>query len=131
MEVEIKAKEQIYRGKTLDELKELDVREAAKFMPARSRRSILRNFDVYRRMAQRFEKKGKKGRIKTHHRDLVIIPVMVGKVIEVYTGKDFVRVDITYEMIGHRLGEFAMSRKRVAHSSAGLGATKSSRAKKK
>ncbi|MBU0467275.1 MAG: ribosomal protein S19 family protein, partial [Nanoarchaeota archaeon] len=48
-----------------------------------------------------------------------------------YNGKNFQEVSIVVEMIGHTLGEFAPTRTRVNHGSAGIGATKSSRAQKK
>ena len=131
-EVTIKTKEQLYRGKHLDELKAMDVREVAKFLPSRSRRSVLRHFDVIEKFLARCQMKSEKGKkIKTHNRDLVIVPQMVGMTIGIYMGKAFEDVVITHEMIGHRLGEFALTRKPVKHGSAGIGATKSSRAEKK
>lgn len=131
-EVTIRSKEIKYRGKSLDELKEMDVREAAKFLPSRSRRSVLRNFNVIEKFLTRCEKKEKKNKpIKTHNRDLIIVPKLVGKKIAIYDGRGFQNVEISIEMIGHRLGEFALTRKKAIHTSAGLGATKGSRAKKK
>ena len=131
-QVTVKTKEQMYRGKLLAELQGMDVREVAKFLPSRSRRSVLRHFDVIEKFLARCQvKTDKKKRIKTHNRDLVIVPQMVGMTIGVYMGKAFEDVVITHEMIGHRLGEFALTRKQVKHGSAGIGATKSSRAEKK
>jgi small subunit ribosomal protein S19 len=131
-DLQVRKKEQIYRGKPLEELKGLDVRESAKFLPSRSRRAIMRNFDQIQKFIKRCEKKiGRNKKIKTHLRDLVIVPKLVGLTIGIYTGKTFQEVPIAVEMIGHRLGEFAPSRGRVNHGSAGLGATKSSRAQKK
>ncbi len=128
----IKSKEQKYRGQTLEALKEMDVREVAKFLPARSRRSIMRHFEVVEKFLKRCEKKiANNKRIRTHQRDIVIVPRMVGLTIGIYTGKAFEEVLITTEMIGHRLGEFALSRRVVKHGAAGIGATKSSRADKK
>jgi small subunit ribosomal protein S19 len=125
-------KEFIYRGKSLEELKMLDVRESAKYLPARSRRSVLRNFDKIEKFLKVCEKKAAKNKkIKTHLRDLVIVPKMTGIIISVYNGKTFQDISITSEMIGHRLGEFALTRAKVNHSAAGIGATKSSRAQKK
>ncbi|MAG38416.1 30S ribosomal protein S19 [Candidatus Pacearchaeota archaeon] len=130
--VQIKTKELIYRGQPLEELQKMDVRESAKFLPSRSRRTILRNFDVIEKFIARAEKKDiKKKRIKTHLRDLVVVPRLVGLTISVHNGKSFTEVPITIEMIGHRLGEFAQTRGKVNHGSAGIGATKSSRAQKK
>ena len=131
-EVVIKSKEAFYRGKSIEELKSLDVREAAKYLPSTSRRHVLRNFDVIEKFIKRNEKKlAKNKKIRTHLRDLVIVPHFVGLTIQVHNGKTFQEVPITIEMIGHRLGEFSPTRTRVNHGSAGIGATKSSRAMKK
>lgn len=131
-EVIIKSKEKKYRGLALEELKAFDVRESAKYMPSRSRRAVLRNFDVIEKFIKTCERKiSKNKKIKTHMRDIVIVPRMVGMSISVHNGKEFKEVPVSIEMIGHRLGEFSQTRARVAHSSAGLGATKGSRAKKK
>jgi small subunit ribosomal protein S19 len=130
--IEIKSKEVFYRGQNVEELKKLGVRESAKYLPARSRRSVLRKFDVIEAFIKRCERKILKGKkIKTHLRDIVIIPKMVGLKLSVYNGQVFHPVEITHEMIGHRLGEFSATRNKVNHGSAGLGATKSSRAAKK
>jgi small subunit ribosomal protein S19 len=131
-EVILKSKEKKYRGLALEELKALDVRGVAKYLPSRSRRTVLRNFDVIEKFVKSCERKmAKNKKIKTHLRDIVVVPRMVGMSINVHNGKAFQEVPVSVEMIGHRLGEFAMTRTRVTHSSAGLGATKSSRAKKK
>jgi len=131
-EVIVRSKEKKYRGQTIDSLKSLDVRESAKFLPARSRRTVLRNFDVIDKFVKSCEKKiERKKKIRTHLRDLVIVPKLVGMEIEIHDGRNFQIVPITMEMIGHRLGEFAQTRVRVKHSSAGIGATKGSRAVKK
>jgi small subunit ribosomal protein S19 len=131
-EDELKKKEQIFRGKSIEELKTLDVRESAKYLTARSRRSVLRNFDAIEKFINRSDKKvGKKKKIRTHFRDLVIVPQFVGWTISVYNGHAFQDILITTEMIGHRLGEFALTRGKVTHGSAGIGATKSSKAAKK
>ena len=66
--------------------------------------------------------------IKTHSRNMVITPTMLGETIHVYTGKAYQPITITLEMLGHCLGEFALSRKMVTHSSAGVGSTRSSKA---
>jgi small subunit ribosomal protein S19 len=65
--------------------------------------------------------------IRTHSRDFVVLPEMVGMTIEVYNGQEFNRFEIQPEMIGHYLGEFVQTRKRVEHSAPGVGATKSSK----
>ena len=130
--VEVVKEATIYRGKPIEELKALDVRESAKFIPSRSRRSILRNFQKIENFLKRCEKKlSKNKKIATHDREMVIVPKFIGMTIGVYNGKTFNQVLVTPEMIGHRLGEFSPTRTRVNHGSAGIGATKSSRAQKK
>ena len=62
---------------------------------------------------------------------MVIVPKMVGLTIGVHNGKSFQDISVTAEMIGHRLGEFAVTRAKAIHTSMGIGATKSTRAKKK
>lgn len=131
-EVVIRTKERKYRGHNVEELKKLDAREFAKYLPSRSRRTVLRNFDVVEKFTRACEEKiSRNKRIKTHLRDMIIMPRMVGMRMAIYNGKAFQEVEITADMIGHRLGEFSQTRARVTHSSAGLGATKGSRAKKK
>jgi small subunit ribosomal protein S19 len=129
---EVMKKDLFYRGIPLEELKKLDVREVAKHLDARSRRTVLRTFDKIEKFMKRCEKKiARKKKIKTHYRDLVIVPQLVGMTISIHNGKEFQDITITSEMIGHRLGEFALTREKVNHSAAGIGATKSSKAAKK
>jgi small subunit ribosomal protein S19 len=131
-EEKVRKKELIYRGKPLEELKSLDVRETAKYLNSSSRRSVLRQFHQIEKFIKRCEAKVLKNKkIKTHLRDTVIVPKLVGLTIGVYNGKEFQEIPLTIEMIGHRLGEFAPTRTKVNHGSAGIGATKSSRAAKK
>jgi small subunit ribosomal protein S19 len=121
-----------YRGKTLEELKALDTREFAKFLGARERRSVLRQFQKIENFVNRSKKKMQKNKaIKTHDGSIIIIPQMVTMKIGVYNGKEFVQVEIVPEMLGHRLGEFSLSRGKTKHGSAGLGATKGSKSKAK
>jgi len=126
-EVIIKSKELFYRGKPLDFLKTLDVREVAKYLPSRSRRSILRNFQVIEDFTKRCETKlAKKKKIRTHLRDIVVVPKLVGMTIGIYNGQKFNDMTISHNMIGHRLGEFSLTRQKVQHGAPGIGATKSS-----
>jgi len=116
----------------MEDLKKLDTREFAKYVPSRSRRTILRQFQEIEKFVQRCKNKiSKKKMIKTHLRNIIIVPEMTGMKIGVHNGKEFFPVDITGEMLGHRLGEFAPSRGRIQHGSAGVGATKGSKAKSK
>uniref|UniRef100_A0A670J116 40S ribosomal protein S15 n=1 Tax=Podarcis muralis TaxID=64176 RepID=A0A670J116_PODMU len=65
--------------------------------------------------------------VKTHLRDMIILPEMVGSMVGVYKGKTFSQVELKPEMIGHYLGEFSITYKPVKHSRPGIGATHSSR----
>ena len=121
-----------YRGKTIDELKQLDVREFAKFLPARARRTVLRQFQEVEKFVNRANKKAGRGKhIKTHSRNLVIVPQLVGMKIQIHSGNGFFPIQVTTEMLGHRLGEFAPTRKKITHGAAGVGATKGSKAQSK
>lgn len=125
-------REYTYKGKTLSELKKMELKEVAKLLPARARRSLLRSLtDAQKNLLKKVNRANNgvyKRDIKTHCRDMIIIPSMVGLNIYVYNGKLFNKLVIIPEMIGHYLGEFSLTRKGVKHSAPGVGATKSSAA---
>ena len=128
-----------FRGHTLEQLQQMSIEEFAQLLKARERRKLLRGLKFgFNPMIQKLLKKvelAKQGKykkpIKTHARDMVILPSMVGLEIQVYRGNEFVPVKITEEMIGHRLGEFVLTRKPVEHSGVGKGATRTSRGQMK
>ena len=125
-------KEPTFRGKLLPELEKLDHKELMPYLNSRQRRVLKRGLtEQHKRILLRI-KKSKDGKsnkmIKTHCRDLFVLPIMVGLTLSIHNGKEFVPVLITEEMIGHYLGEFAMTRRKVQHSAPGIGATKSSAA---
>jgi len=116
--MEIKKKEFKYRGKTMEELKALDVREFAQYLPARKRRTVLRSFQSHEDFVSRAKlKEQKKKIIKTHLRDLVIVPALVGMKIQIYNGNKFVPIEVTGEMLGCKMGEFAPTRAKIVHTS--------------
>ena len=120
-------KEQLWRGRNQDELKKIELKEFALLITARERRKINRGFTLMEKaLIKNIEKNVT--RLRTHCRDMVIIPLMIGKTIHVFNGKEFVQVLINHEMLGHRLGEFTLTRKGVKHSAPGVGATRSSAA---
>ena len=132
METEFKKKEFTYKGKTIDELKTLDVREFAKFLRARQRRTLLRNFQEIEEFINRSKIKLEKNKpIRTHQRSLIVVPEMIGWKVFIYNGNKFFPVEVTGEMLGHVFGEFAPTRARIKHSKAGVGATKGSKHKSK
>ncbi|MCS7200599.1 MAG: 30S ribosomal protein S19 [Patescibacteria group bacterium] len=53
--------------------------------------------------------------IRTWDRDSTISPDMVGLTFEVHNGKQFIKVKVVEDMVGHRLGEFAPTRKFIRH----------------
>ncbi|MEM2918913.1 MAG: 30S ribosomal protein S19 [Candidatus Altiarchaeota archaeon] len=123
-----------YRGYKLDELKKMSLEELAKVMPSRIRRSLRRGFTEQQKKLLEEIKKNRKildqggtaKIIKTHCRDMPILPEMVGMKFRVYNGKEFVIVEVLPEMLGHYLGEFSITVKPVKHSAPGVGATRSS-----
>ena len=121
-------KEFSYRGRSLDSLLGMSMDEFINLLPSRQRRSLQRGLTAEQRIL--LEKlraaKGKDVTIKTHVRDLVILPEMVGMKIMIHNGKEFLPVDIKPEMIGHYLGEFAITNKPVRHGTPGIGASRSS-----
>jgi len=120
-------KEFKFRGKTVEELRKLSLNEFMEFIPARQRRSLKRGFTEQQKILLKHIRAGKKN-IETHCKDIVILPEMIGLTISIHKGKEFAPVIILEEMIGHFLGEFVMTRKKVEHSAPGIGATKSSSA---
>ncbi len=115
-----------YRGMTVAQLQELSIEQFAELLPSKERRTIRRGLSEYHiRILETLRNGAEK--VRTHYRDMIIFPEMVGKTIEVYNGKEFISVEIQPEMVGHRFGEFAPSRGRVSHGSAGVGATRSSK----
>lgn len=120
-------KEFTYRGKTLEELKNLSLNELAELLPARQRRLIKRGLTEQQKILMK-KMKENDDNIKTHCRDAIVLPEMIGKKIKIYSGKEFIQIMIVEDMIGHYLGEFVLTRHRVEHSAPGIGATRSSAA---
>jgi len=122
-------KEFSFKGKKMEELKEMSIEDFSKLCTSRTRRSLKRGFD--KKMLKKIEKAEKgdgKKPIRTHERDTIIIPRMVGLTFAIHKGNAFDNVEIKPAMLGHYLGEFAMTRKRLIHGKAGIGATRSSTA---
>lgn len=121
-------KEKQFRGKSVEELQKLDTREFARILKSRQRRALMRNFAVVEDFVKKCQKKQTRGKqIRTQKRDIVIVPKLIGMTVNIHNGKEFVPLKITEEMLGHRLGEFAFTRKFSKHGAAGIGATKGSK----
>lgn len=123
-------KEFRYRGYSLEQLNNMSTESILQLLPSRARRSLNRGIsDDKRKLLEdiRASKEGKsEGQIKTHARDMLILPVMVGTTVAVYSGKEFVPLEIKPDMIGHYLGEYVITNKKVVHGTPGIGASRSS-----
>lgn len=121
-----------FRGYELDELREMELEEVVELLPARQRRSIERGLTVEQeklleKARETSEEDSANNPIRTHLRDMPVLPEFVGKTFAVHTGQSFDRVEIEPEMLGHYLGEFQLTRTSVEHGQAGIGATRSSK----
>ena len=118
-----------YRGLTNEELEKLPLEKILKLFPARVRRTLTRGISENKRKLVEEIKASKAGKnitIRTHYRDLIILPYMVGVALNIFSGKEFVPITITSEMIGHYLGEYVITNKRVSHGAPGVGSSRSS-----
>ena len=119
-------KEFTYRGHTMDELLKMPFADIIELLPARARRTYIRGLNPEQESFVR-RLRASDGPVRTHRREIPIIPEFVGKTVHIYNGREWSPVEIKPEMIGHALGEFAMTRKSVRHSGLGVGATRSSK----
>ena len=115
-----------YRGYSVEDLQQMALSELLPLMPARARRK----FD--RGLSREHEKlladiRSGDASLRTHLRDMIVMPEMIGKTIEIHNGKEFQKVELQPEAVFHYLGEFALTRRKVSHGSAGIGATRSSK----
>lgn len=120
-------KEFTYRGHTLEELLKLPFADIIELLPARARRTYIRGLNTEQEAFVKRLRSSNGRPVRTHRREIPIIPEFVGKTVNIYNGREFQQLDIKAEMIGHALGEFAGTRKVVKHSGLGVGATRSSK----
>ncbi|TVY23854.1 40S ribosomal protein [Lachnellula hyalina] len=124
-----------YRGIDLDQLLDLSSDQLRDVVHARARRRFNRGLKrkpmglikKLRKAKQESKPNEKPDLVKTHLRNMIVVPEMIGSVIGVYSGKEFNQVEIKPEMVGHYLGEFSISYHPVKHGRPGIGATHSSR----
>jgi len=126
-------KEFMYQGLTLDQVQNISMDEFITLLPSRQRRSLHRGLQPEQRIllekvrrSKEVLRKGGTSTVKTHVRNMIVLPEMVGLTIHVHNGKEFVAVEIKPGMIGHYLGEFAVTNKPVRHGTPGIGASRSS-----
>jgi small subunit ribosomal protein S19 len=127
--IETRAKKEFtYRGKTVSELQAMPLAEVLPLLPSRTRRLYTRGVKAEElRFLQKVEEAKPGEVVRTHYRHMGILPRFVGKIIAVHNGKEFQNVTVQPEMIGHRLGEFAITTKACIHTGVGVGATRSSK----
>ena len=123
-----------FKGYTPEQLQTLSIESLLPLLNARQRRSLDKRVGSYmddqkRKLREQIKlaREGKvNGPLKTHIRDMIILPDMIGLTINVHNGKDFSAVNIKKEMVGHYLGEYAITNKRVQHGAPGVGSSRSS-----
>lgn len=130
-----------YRGMTHEQLEKLTTEQTVELFRARIRRRFSRGTTIshlgiknkYNRLLMKCRKSKKNVQpgekpalVKTHLRDAVVMPEMIGNMVGVYNGKAFTPVEIKFDMIGRYLGEFAITYKPTRHGRPGVGATKGS-----
>merc|ERR1740129_2150423 len=124
-----RAKKFQYRGVELEKLLDLSNTALMDLMCARQRRKFSRGIS---RAPTTLLKKLRKAKtetpygekpaaVKTHLRNMVIVPEMIGSVVAIYNGKQFINVEIKPDMIGHYLAEFSITYKPIRHGRGGGG----------
>ncbi len=105
--------------------------EFIRILPSRQRRSLTRGLTADQRTLMELIRNYRRAKtkdakpIKTHCRDMVVIPEMVGLNLLIHSGKEFTSLDIKPEMLGHYVGEFVITNKKVQHGTPGIGASSS------
>ena len=122
-------KEFTFRGHTLKQLQKMDLEEFMGLLAARQRRSFYRGLadDPTKGKLIADARKDPDVVLRTHRRDMIIIPLFVGRTFSIYNGKEYRNISIQPEMIGHYFGEFAPTRNSPKHTGVGVGATRSSK----
>lgn len=125
-------KEFTYNGHTVSDLQKMSMDEFIRLVPSRLRRSLTRGLTPDQRLLLERIRESKtvtkagSAVIKTHCRDMPILPEMIGLTLSIYSGKEYVPITIQPAMIGHYLGEFVITNKKVSHGTPGIGASRSS-----
>ncbi|NHJ00715.1 MAG: 30S ribosomal protein S19 [Candidatus Heimdallarchaeota archaeon] len=117
-----------YRGFSLEELRQKSMDEFISLLPSRQRRSLTRGMSTQhiKLMERIMASKDSNRPVRTHCRDFIVLPELIGATVQVYNGREFLRVNLIPEMLGHYLGEYAPTCKQVKHSAPGIGATRGS-----
>ncbi|HIH19714.1 TPA: 30S ribosomal protein S19 [Candidatus Micrarchaeota archaeon] len=123
------ARKVVYQGIDIEEVGKITLQDFLKFIPSNSRRTLKRMGAQVKKFIERLRKHDfAKKPMKTHARQMIILPEMLGKKFLVYNGKDWIEVTVLATMLGRRLGEYSIPIKMVRHSGPGVGATRGSKA---
>lgn len=122
----------VYKGIEEENIAKISYEDFVKGTNSRNRRTIKRlnqnpRLKEFMLKVKKIKEKNPKKVIRTHVREAIIIPEWVGLRFAVHNGRDFKQVDITYEKVGYRLGDFSHTTYRVLHSGPGIGATRGSK----
>ena len=121
------AREFTFRGATLEQLKDMPIEDFAKLCKSRDRRALKRGFtEVEKKLLLKIRNNPKRF-CRTHAREMVVIPELLGVKLGVHNGKEYVTLEIGPQHLGQRLGDFVLTRRVVKHSAPGFGATRSSK----
>ncbi len=128
-------KEFHFRGYTAEEIKKMSIDDFSRLLTSRERRSLKRGLTEQEKGLLDNVKKHPEKFHKTHLREMIILPEMIGQKFGIYlggskkedTGGRWTSIIIKPEMLGKRLGDFSIPIKRVQHSAPGIGASKSSK----
>ena len=125
-------RKEVWKGVGEENIDKVPLDEFYKKTTSRNRRTLKRlkknpKLKKFMEEVAKIKKENPKKLIKTHIRDAVIIPEWVGLTFGIYNGKEFRKIEITTNMVGKRLGDFAHSTGRVLHSGPGVGATRGSK----
>ncbi len=117
-----------FKGKMPSDIPSMSSEEYLSLIKSRQRRWIKRNSLQYRTLIKKVEERRAKNKpVRTQTREAVILPSWIGMTFEVYSGKEYQKLQIEPQMLGHRLGEFVYTTKRVQHSAPGIKATRGSK----
>ncbi len=121
-------KDFVFRGLNEEQLKAVSMDEFIKMLPSRMRRSLTRGLpEEHRKLIEKIRswQPGDKP-MKTHSRNMIILPEMIGKTVYVFSGREFIEVPIDLKKVGHYLGEYSITNSPVRHGRPGIGASRSS-----
>jgi len=122
------ARKFLYKGLEIEALKQLTLEEFIKLIPAHSRRTLKRMGVQVKKFLEKFRQRKPSGKpMKTHFRQMVVIPEMVGYHVLIHNGNSYRDLLVAPEMLGKKLGEFAHTTKLVKHGGPGIGATRGSK----